>query len=342
MNQTYKLPHPVRAMVVFTAFMLLLLVTSFTASAQTSDCSTNCIRVFNIRMYNQGDKITGLITFVDENGGRIFGAVAHATWTLPDGSVIDQYDTIGVRGRGQFTLYPTASGLYTLTAVDVTKTGYTFDPANSTMLSNSVTFTAPSQNQAPTAVASADVSSGPAPLTVNFSSAGSTDPDGTLAAYAWDFGDGGSSTAVNPSHSYNTAGSYTATLTVTDNEGATATASLTITATENNSTACSVNCLQVFSIKMYDFGAQISGHVVVVDENVGRIFGAVVHAVWTKPDGSTVDLYDVIGVRGRAEFPLYATASGQYTLTVVGITKDGYTFDAANSSLLSSNITIVR
>ena len=333
--------HLIRPLFFVAALLLLLLGTSFTAMAQTTDCSTNCMRLFNIRMYNQVDRVTGLVSVVDENGGRIFGAVAHATWTLPDGSVVDQYANIGVRGRAEFSFYPTASGVYTLTVVDITKDGYTFDPANSTILSNSITFTAPSQNQSPTAVASADVFSGPAPLTVNFSSAGSIDPDGSLVSYAWDFGDGGSATAVNPSHTYTTAGSYTATLTVTDNEGATASATVSITAT-GDTTSCSVNCLQVFSIKMYDFGAQISGHVVVVDETGGRIFGALVHAVWTKPDGSTVDLYDVIGVRGRAEFPLYATDSGQYTLTVVDITKDGYTFDAANSSLLSSDITIVR
>ena len=340
---TYKnrVTHPFRSMLFAAAVLLLLLVTSLSASAQTTGCSTNCLRVFNIRMVNQVDRVTGLVTVVDENGGRIFGAVVHATWTKPDGSVVDQYANIGVRGRAEFSLYPTASGLYTLTVVDIVKDGYTFDPANSNTLTGSISFTAPTQNQAPTAVASADSLSGPAPLTVNFSSAGSTDPDGTLVAYAWNFGDGSSSTAVNPSYTYNTAGSYTATLTVTDSDGATDTASLTITATDNT-TSCSVNCLRVYSIKMYDFGTTISGHVVVVDENGGRIFGAVVHAVWTKPDGSTQDQYDMIGVRGRAEFPLYASVSGQYTLTVVGITKDGYTFDPANSALLSSSINVIR
>jgi outer membrane protein assembly factor BamB len=45
-------------------------------------------------------------------------------------------------------------------------------------------------NQAPTALASANPSAGPAPLSVQFSAAGSTDPDGAIASYAWDFGDG--------------------------------------------------------------------------------------------------------------------------------------------------------
>ncbi|MCA9517120.1 MAG: PKD domain-containing protein, partial [Myxococcales bacterium] len=50
----------------------------------------------------------------------------------------------------------------------------------------------------------------------------STDPDGTVVSWRWDFGDGTPiSTAVSPRHSYASAGLYTVTLTVTDNEGLT-------------------------------------------------------------------------------------------------------------------------
>jgi PKD repeat protein len=48
----------------------------------------------------------------------------------------------------------------------------------------------------------------------------STDPNGTIASYAWTFGDGGTSTVQNPSHSYTASGTYTVTLTVTGNGGA--------------------------------------------------------------------------------------------------------------------------
>lgn len=86
-------------------------------------------------------------------------------------------------------------------------------------------------NQAPSVVASADKTFGPAPLVVAFSSAGSTDPDGTLVRYQWNFGDGSSSPEANPTHSY-AAGTYSASLTVTDNMGGTSTsAPITITAT---------------------------------------------------------------------------------------------------------------
>ncbi|MBS0569453.1 MAG: PKD domain-containing protein [Proteobacteria bacterium] len=59
----------------------------------------------------------------------------------------------------------------------------------------------------------------------------STDSDGTIAAHAWTFGDGGTSTAANPSHTYAAAGTYSVTETVTDNGGATAskTASVSVT-----------------------------------------------------------------------------------------------------------------
>ncbi len=84
-------------------------------------------------------------------------------------------------------------------------------------------------NLAPTAIFTADPMEGPAPLTVNFDASDSNDPDGSIQSYAWDFGDGASSSGVTTSHTYETADTYEATLTVTDNNGATASASETIT-----------------------------------------------------------------------------------------------------------------
>jgi len=58
---------------------------------------------------------------------------------------------------------------------------------------------------------------------VAFSSAGSSDNYGRIVSYAWDFGDGASSSQANPSHAFEQVGSFNVTLTVTDNDGMTAT-----------------------------------------------------------------------------------------------------------------------
>jgi PKD repeat protein len=68
--------------------------------------------------------------------------------------------------------------------------------------------------------------------TITFDGSGSTDPDGSIASYAWAFGDGSTGTGVNPTHAYATAGTFTVSLMVTDNDGATNTASTTATIAE--------------------------------------------------------------------------------------------------------------
>ncbi|MBA1331774.1 hypothetical protein QQ73_11760, partial [Candidatus Endoriftia persephone str. Guaymas] len=72
---------------------------------------------------------------------------------------------------------------------------------------------------------------------MQFSSEGSTDPDGRIVGYHWVFGDGNSSTEINPLHSYATAGNYTVTLTLTDDQDATGSASIMINVSGLSDTA---------------------------------------------------------------------------------------------------------
>jgi PKD repeat protein len=73
-------------------------------------------------------------------------------------------------------------------------------------------------NQPPTAAFVA----GHSALTVTVDGTASADPDGTIASYTWDFGDGGAGTGATANHTYTTAGTYEVKLTVTDDKGATA------------------------------------------------------------------------------------------------------------------------
>jgi PKD repeat protein/glucose/arabinose dehydrogenase len=83
-------------------------------------------------------------------------------------------------------------------------------------------------NQRPKVTASATPTSGTAPLDVHFT-ASATDPDGDEPlTYAWAFGDGGTADTADASHTYTAAGTYAATLTVTDSRGASATTTVTI------------------------------------------------------------------------------------------------------------------
>ncbi|MEM1056793.1 MAG: PQQ-dependent sugar dehydrogenase [Bacteroidota bacterium] len=90
--------------------------------------------------------------------------------------------------------------------------------------------TAGDANNPPVPVATSDVTQGMTPLTVQFGSSDSFDPDGDAFSRAWDFGDGTTSTAANPSHTFTQEGVYTVTLALTDVYNVTATTTLTITA----------------------------------------------------------------------------------------------------------------
>jgi glucose/arabinose dehydrogenase len=82
-----------------------------------------------------------------------------------------------------------------------------------------VSFVSSGGNRSPVAAATAAPSSGVPPLAVSFNAGGSSDPDGDALTYAWDFGDGTQGDGVALAHTYASAGSYVARLTVADGRG---------------------------------------------------------------------------------------------------------------------------
>jgi len=123
-------------------------------------------------------------------------------------------------------------------------------------------------NQAnPIAKAAADHATGPAPLTVNFSSAGSSDPGGSALTYSWAFGDGSTSTAANPSHTY-AAGNYTAVLTVRNSAGLTGAASISIT---SGNTTPTLTISSPPSGGVFEWGDSVNFSVSVTDPEDGTV-----------------------------------------------------------------------
>ncbi|RPJ19332.1 MAG: PKD domain-containing protein, partial [Planctomycetaceae bacterium] len=140
------------------------------------------------------------------------GIITSWAWTFGDGA------TSTVQNPGTHT-YSTA-GSYT---ASLTVTG----PGGSNSTSTGITVTAPTPTPKPVAGFNANPTSGVAPLNVAFAS----QCTGIITTYSWDFGDSTTYNGQNPgTHTYNSAGTYTAKLTVTG-PGGTDSISKTITVT---------------------------------------------------------------------------------------------------------------
>ncbi|MFC6147940.1 MULTISPECIES: PKD domain-containing protein [Mumia] len=142
---------------------------------------------------------------VSVNGSTSFdvdGSIASHAWDFGDGAT----------ATGATATHTYAdSGTYDVT-LTVTDGGGATD-----VLTRQVTVTAPPPNQAPTAAFSTTKND----LSVSVNAGASSDPDGSIASYAWNFGDGATATGATASHGYTTPGTYDITLTVTDDDGAT-------------------------------------------------------------------------------------------------------------------------
>lgn len=152
-------------------------------------------------------------------------------------------------------------------------------------------------------------------LAVNFDATGSKDPDGTVASYAWLFGDGTTGTGVKPSHTYAAAGSYTVTLTVTDNDGASAGASSSVAPVANIAPVAA-------------FTAAVSKHMVSLDASSSSdADGTLASYAWDFGDGTTG--------AGNVTSHTY-TAAGSFVITLTVTDNDGAT-GSANRTVVSSD-----
>ncbi|GAA2158117.1 PKD domain-containing protein [Pedococcus bigeumensis] len=132
---------------------------------------------------------------------------------------------------GYFAAYAGANINSTFGVLDISATAdvltANFRRASGGSFTDAFTITrgAPPANQPPVAAFTPTCTQ----LACTVDAAASSDPDGTISSYAWQFGDGSTGTGVTSSRTYAAAGTYTITLTVTDDGGATDTTTQSVT-----------------------------------------------------------------------------------------------------------------
>jgi PKD repeat protein len=136
------------------------------------------------------------------------GSIVRYTWDFGDGDSASE---------GNVTHEYSEAGAYTVT-LTVTDDRDAKALANTTITVNGL----------PKAVATVEKSIFKVHEGVLFMADGSSDPEGRIDSYLWDFGDGAMSSTMNAQHSYNTDGPYEVTLTVKDDRNARSTAKLSV------------------------------------------------------------------------------------------------------------------
>lgn len=253
------------------------------------------------------------------------------------GTLVTSSNPAGLPGSLSTTL---AAGTYYL-AIDGTGTG---DPTTAYndygsigqyLLTGTVV---PAGNQPPVvSIASSAPVTGLAPLTVNFSSNGTYDPDGTIASYDWDFGDGSAhATTANASHQYTTPGTYTASLVAFDNGGLSSTATLSITVTQSLKIYVANIAMSLSTNKK---GSTATASVTVRNQNGALVSGARVNGSW-----SGLYAANQSGTTSTSGVAALSTArirgSGTFIFTVTGITISGSTYTPSLNVETTDSITV--
>lgn len=212
------------------------------------------------------------------------GAVASYSWDFGDGH--------SGSGRTASHSYATA-GTYQVVLTVTDNRGETGSTAQN------VTVVA---NQAPTAAFTSDVSF----LSVAFDATASTDADGSVASYGWNFGDGANGTGAITSHTYAQAGEYLVTLTVTDNRGATNTVTHQVAVVDPPNQTPTAS----FTTSIADLSLSVDGSGSSDPDGAVALYG------WDFGDGSTAS--------GATASHTYAEA-GTFTVTLTVTDDDGGT-----------------
>lgn len=203
-------------------------------------------------------------------------------------------------------------------------------------LNPSVDYTFSDGNLPPVADFTVSTATDYAPVNAYFDAGSSTDEDGAVAGYDWDFGDGTTGSGISAQHTYASAGTYQVTLTVTDDWGASDSAVATLVVSRDPNLALHVSGITMV-VSSTKSGRAATARVNVVDASGAACTGATVTGSWTGVVAGSSSGTTITGGTATLTSPRTKN-SGAFTFTVTGIVKSGYLYNATANTASAASI----
>lgn len=191
--------------------------------------------------------------------------------------------------------------------------------------------------------------SGVAPLVVNLVGTASTDADGSIVSYRWEFGDGSPAvSAATTSHTY-AAGTYTARLVVTDDQGASSSATVQVVVSSAptppppvGKPTCHIDSIGMSWVKISSFSGYAQAVVTVVDDAGKPVSGALVSVKASGVlVGSGLGRTDSRGKLVLVTTRLSSSLKGDLTLAVASVVHPKFVYDPAKNAVSSATLTLL-
>jgi PKD repeat protein len=233
----------------------------------------------------------------------------------PDGNLIEYtwYLGNGLKDSGMYVLFMySESGTFNVSLIVIDDDGET---------GNAITTITVLPNTAPQATISMGSTSFNIGENAFFNASGSSDSDGRIVEYTWDFGDGTKDSGLFTNHIYLTAGDYTVILTVIDDDGASDVDSADITILDPGGPPD--NDPPVAEIVLSKTEVEVDRYFVAYGHNSSDPDGDIVAYLWDFGDGNTG-----YGIYYEHEY----TTVGTYNITLTVYDNDGAS-DTTNATI---------
>jgi PKD repeat protein len=269
------------------------------------------------------------------------------TYNVPTGGTY----YIKVNGMGYDPSKSAAAQVWTNTGVTGTVVGTTAGFTNYGSLGRyGIVGTWQSLIQLPTAIITSDRTGGVRPVVVAFDGRTSSDPDGVIAGYSWNFGDAASgsantSTLGNPVHTYSSPGTFTASLVVTDNQGNASAAATKVITVSGAALPNSVRVASMTGSWARMTNVEVAGTAVIqVVNQYGQPLRSV--AVYVRVTGSATgsaaaktDLNGYVTIQMPKQ---RMTNPSTYTFSVTSLVYPAYTYNVLSNVPSPASVTISR